>query len=413
MITRGPRRDQEQTAPPHRCARHVLMPHVTRSTAALTDPIGLRVERRDVVSQDPDGVSGLAPSLPDQDPGLLASDAAFEHRQRTLHFWLAAVGESVRLHTCERTACDGVLRAVDAEQAHLIIGDLATPIGTYPNATLRASDLNCAEILGSWRLSSALPKRPTWACHQATPTSSDSESAPVPVSTVGVCEDAEHESSGSQVGSGPAGVTPANAKYFVQRYMLFSRYDEGVLMDEEGWFSVTPEVLAKHIAERCRCDLIVDAFAGVGGNAIQFAHTCERVIAVDLDLPRLRLAQHNATVYEVAERIEWLHGDFLHLAQRLQADVVFLSPPWGGPTYADARRFDLVSMMGGLDGVEILRAALRVAPNVAYFVPKNVDVAQIATLASEVDLPVEVERCKLNGHLKGLMLYFGFVDEES
>ena len=26
--------------------------------------------------------------------------------------------------------------------------------------------------------------------------------------------------------------------------MLFSRYDEGVLMDREGWFSVTPEVLA-------------------------------------------------------------------------------------------------------------------------------------------------------------------------
>jgi trimethylguanosine synthase len=32
---------------------------------------------------------------------------------------------------------------------------------------------------------------------------------------------------------------------------------------------VTPEVLAEHMAERCQCDLIVDAFAGVGGNTIQ------------------------------------------------------------------------------------------------------------------------------------------------
>jgi uncharacterized protein (DUF3084 family) len=39
----------------------------------------------------------------------------------------------------------------------------------------------------------------------------------------------------------------------------------------EGWFSVTPEKIAEHIADRCRCDLIVDAFCGVGGNAIQFA----------------------------------------------------------------------------------------------------------------------------------------------
>lgn len=46
----------------------------------------------------------------------------------------------------------------------------------------------------------------------------------------------------------------------------------------DGWFSVTPEKIAEHIAERCRCDVIVDAFCGVGGNAIQFAFTCERGI---------------------------------------------------------------------------------------------------------------------------------------
>ena len=44
----------------------------------------------------------------------------------------------------------------------------------------------------------------------------------------------------------------------------------------EGWFSATPEKIAAHIAERCQCDLIVDAFCGVGSNAIQFAFTCER-----------------------------------------------------------------------------------------------------------------------------------------
>ena len=44
----------------------------------------------------------------------------------------------------------------------------------------------------------------------------------------------------------------------------------------EGWFSVTPEKIAEHIAERCRCDTIIDAFCGVGGNTIQFAFTCER-----------------------------------------------------------------------------------------------------------------------------------------
>jgi len=44
----------------------------------------------------------------------------------------------------------------------------------------------------------------------------------------------------------------------------------------ESWFSVTPEEIAKDIAERCRCDTIIDAFCGAGSNAIQFAFTCER-----------------------------------------------------------------------------------------------------------------------------------------
>lgn len=48
----------------------------------------------------------------------------------------------------------------------------------------------------------------------------------------------------------------------------------------EGWFSVTPEKIAEHIADRCRCDVIVDAFCGVGGNTIQFAFTCERGILI-------------------------------------------------------------------------------------------------------------------------------------
>ncbi|KAK6049172.1 hypothetical protein COOONC_13323, partial [Cooperia oncophora] len=57
-------------------------------------------------------------------------------------------------------------------------------------------------------------------------------------------------------------------KYWYQRYRLFSKLDKGVLLDREGWFSVTPERIAEHIADRMvrRPNmLIVDAFAGVGG----------------------------------------------------------------------------------------------------------------------------------------------------
>ncbi|KAL7001930.1 hypothetical protein U1Q18_003077 [Sarracenia purpurea var. burkii] len=55
------------------------------------------------------------------------------------------------------------------------------------------------------------------------------------------------------------------------RYDLFSKYDEGIRMDEEGWFLITPEVIAIWHAKRSDGGLVVDCFTGVGGNAIQFA----------------------------------------------------------------------------------------------------------------------------------------------
>jgi len=67
------------------------------------------------------------------------------------------------------------------------------------------------------------------------------------------------------------GISPLVEKYWLQRYDLFSKYDKGIEMDDEGWFSVTPEEIAARHAERSGGGLVIDGFAGVGGNAIQFA----------------------------------------------------------------------------------------------------------------------------------------------
>ena len=56
----------------------------------------------------------------------------------------------------------------------------------------------------------------------------------------------------------------------------------------------------------------------MGGNAIQFALTCNRVIAVELCPHRLELARHNAHVYGVAHKIEFLCADFLEVAATLE-----------------------------------------------------------------------------------------------
>ena len=42
------------------------------------------------------------------------------------------------------------------------------------------------------------------------------------------------------------------------------------MMDEQSWYSVTPEKIAEHIAKRVKNKVVLDAFCCVGGNLIQF-----------------------------------------------------------------------------------------------------------------------------------------------
>ncbi|POM72551.1 Trimethylguanosine synthase, partial [Phytophthora palmivora] len=65
-------------------------------------------------------------------------------------------------------------------------------------------------------------------------------------------------------------------KFYVQRHTLFERFEDGIQLDHESWYSVTPQVIAEHIAKRLSCDVVVDPFAGCGGNVIQLAMTCKQ-----------------------------------------------------------------------------------------------------------------------------------------
>ena len=69
------------------------------------------------------------------------------------------------------------------------------------------------------------------------------------------------------------------------------------------------------------------------------------MIAIDIDPVKIACARHNAVIYGVADRIDFLVADFLVVAPQLRADVVFLSPPWGGPGYTEAEVFDVQTMI--------------------------------------------------------------------
>ncbi|XP_022775221.1 uncharacterized protein LOC111317006 isoform X3 [Durio zibethinus] len=197
-------------------------------------------------------------------------------------------------------------------------------------------------------------------------------------------------------------------KYWCQRYLLFSRFGDGIKMDEEGWFSVTPETIARHHASRCGSGIVVDSFTGVGGNAIQLAQRSAHVIAIDIDPKKIGYAYHNATVYAVNDRIDFVIGDFFALAPKLKADTVFLSPPWGGPDYAKVKIYDLKTMLRPHDGYFLFNVAKKIACKIVMFLPRNSDLNQLAELSLSAQPPwsLEVEKNFLNGKLKAITAYF-------
>ncbi|XP_010228528.1 trimethylguanosine synthase isoform X2 [Brachypodium distachyon] len=198
------------------------------------------------------------------------------------------------------------------------------------------------------------------------------------------------------------------AKYWNQRYSLFSLFDSGIKMDEEGWFSVTPEPIAKHHASRVSAGIVIDCFTGVGGNTIQFATKCKHVVAVDIDPQKICCAQHNATVYGVNDHIDFVVGDFIHISPHLKGDTAFMSPPWGGPDYAKVDVYDIKTMLKPCDGYQLFKLATAIASRVVMFLPRNIDLNQLADMCLSVDPPwsVEVEKNFLNGKLKAITAYF-------
>ncbi|KAL6144973.1 PREDICTED: trimethylguanosine synthase isoform X2 [Fragaria vesca subsp. vesca] len=205
------------------------------------------------------------------------------------------------------------------------------------------------------------------------------------------------------------GVSPVVEKYWFQRYDLFSKYDEGIQMDEQGWYSVTPEQIAITQAQRCQNPtVVIDCFAGVGGNAIQFASLCCHVVAIEIDPLKVDMAINNARIYGVEDYIDFIVGDFFQLAPSLKGDIVFLSPPWGGPSYRRVKKFTL-DLLEPKDGYDLFQAAQAITPNIIMFLPRNVDLLQVEELCwlSSPPLEFEIEENYVHGKLKGVTVYFG------
>ena len=175
------------------------------------------------------------------------------------------------------------------------------------------------------------------------------------------------------------------------------------------------------------------------------------VIALDTSATRLALARHNAQIYGVADRIEFILSDYISFAksylslpslskplsgnshQARKIDVVFLSPPWGGPSYLAGSHDDnsaasqttpglpptsghptySISSISPIPGAQLFSLTRRITRNIAFYLPRNTRLEEVSALLSEENTgevsteQIEIEEEWMGTKLKALTCYFG------
>jgi trimethylguanosine synthase len=163
--------------------------------------------------------------------------------------------------------------------------------------------------------------------------------------------------------------------YWERRYELFAQFDDGIQMDLESLYSVTPETIAMQQASLIQGNAVLDLFCGVGGNSIAFARSGKSVIAVESNTQRIAMAKHNARIYNVESQITFINQtaeQFLCSFDFSSIDVLFLDPPWGGPLYTTKRQFTLNDFSSNVQTT--LECAIQTVTEILLKVPKQFDV---------------------------------------
>ena len=186
--------------------------------------------------------------------------------------------------------------------------------------------------------------------------------------------------------------------------------------------------------------VLIDAFAGAGGNTIAFARSgrWKRVYGIEKDPQVLECAKHNAKVYGVQHLISWYQGDCFELIKKELVDlgeiaVLFASPPWGGKSLflittsafpEGSRDYGLLRLKGpgyrsqeiyNLEQMEPYSLSKLISPfraltkDVALYLPRTSNLTQFLQYIEDDQQKMTVMHYCMEGRSKVRLMTRGFV----
>lgn len=156
----------------------------------------------------------------------------------------------------------------------------------------------------------------------------------------------------------------------------------------------TPEIIADYRAQRLKCKLLADLGCGLGFQAFSFAKFCEKVIAVEKDPQKLKLAQENAKILGL-KNIEFIEGDILDekVIKKLKGvETIFCDPS----RLPEEKERKITTILPSIP--QLLEKYSLITFKIALEFPPQI---------KEIPFDCEKEYLSLNGELNRLTLYFG------
>jgi hypothetical protein len=176
----------------------------------------------------------------------------------------------------------------------------------------------------------------------------------------------------------------SEAKYFNSKDLRFS----------------TPKEIADYIAERLKCDIIIDLCSGIGAQSFSFSKQCKKVYSVEINKDRFIYAKNNFP----EKNIQFINGDVL--SEKIINQIKETKP---NIIFCDPERLES-EIERNLDSIkpnikQLIETYLKISPNICIELPPQIDFDKLKELKGLGDF--EAEYLSFNNKLNRLHLYFG------
>lgn len=162
---------------------------------------------------------------------------------------------------------------------------------------------------------------------------------------------------------------------------------EKLQLTEEASYSITKpdkaqlihDIMQRHLnvvdkKKNIKECVITDATACVGGDTLQFSKYFQSVNAVEINPTHCKMLQNNIGVYK-RKNVNVFCADYTKMYHTLQQDVVFMDPPWGGPSYKKKARVKL--QLSNIPLYKIIQKISNRAKLIVLKTPTNFDMGSL------------------------------------